>query len=105
MPLLFSLHLSKGRAGFGKPRVAGVNADLAGHLCTETNTLRMPKPDDVLQALPHYYRKAFERAAKRFWFPSDARTPYVHLCDSRGKYLNTLYAIPYQFPGLVPSEH
>lgn len=101
MATLYSLHFGRHPKGFGKPCVKAVRAKLAGNLCPETGEIVRPDTQAVREALPHYYRAAFDRAIG-FWFRSvpggDCFKPaYVTLRNSRGKYLNTLYAIPYSF--------
>lgn len=98
MPLLYSLHLSRHINGFGKPSVRSVQAMLAGHQCSETRETVRPDATAVRDALPHYYRKAFDRTGGMFWFSSEADKPaHLTLRDRRGRYLNTVYALPYQF--------
>lgn len=56
----------------------------------------------VRQCLPACYHKAFDRAAGAFWRDkhNDGKPLYLTLSDRRGRYLNTLYAQPYDFaPG------
>jgi hypothetical protein len=59
----------------------------------------------IRQALPHYHRKAFDRAGG-WWFPLTMRQAISHciivdnacsltLTDRRGRLLGTIYAIPY----------
>jgi hypothetical protein len=95
---LFSLHLSRHIKGFGKPSVSSVEAGLVGHYVD--GVPYKPSHDDVRNCLPHYYRAAFDRA-RVWWFDKDNNdaTAYTILTGSRGKYLNTIYAIPYQYKG------
>jgi hypothetical protein len=101
MTLLYSLHLSRHPKGFGKPSVYPrvKHEGIHGHTDPATGELVVPNFAEVREALPHYYRAAFDRTGAQYWF--DANKPLVpcHLTlrNSRGKYLNTLYAIPYNF--------
>jgi hypothetical protein len=99
MPTLYTLLLSKPIKGFGKPSVNAIPAMTAGDLCPVTRELVRPNPNGVREALPHYYRKAFDRNGGTGWF--NAREAfkgcYFTLTDTRGKYLNTVYAVPYVF--------
>lgn len=105
MTLLFSLHLSTHKKGFGKPSVKGEPAAHCGAWDNGQGKLIAPCKDSVRQALPHYYRKAFDRSGGNFWFNKHAlgieqersSAPYLHLRDSRGRWMNTIYAIPYDF--------
>jgi len=98
MPLLFSLHLSSHREGFGKPFVRAVERGLVG-------VYRAGKPYGpdraaIREALPHYYRKAFDRADGTFWLTEGTENFHVDLRDARGRYLNRVYAMAYDFdPG------
>lgn len=67
----------------------------------------------VRECLPHYWRKAWDRAAGPWYerggrFASDygrrfiGRTPFVTLRDSRGVYLTTIYLLPYVFSAKGP---
>lgn len=105
MTLLFSLHLSTSKKGFGKPSIKPVQASLAGIWDSKAQKLVKPCPESVRAALPHYYRKAFDRSGGNFWFNKNeldvtyerTSAPHLTLRDSRGRYLNTIYAIPYDF--------
>ena len=103
MILLYSIHLGRHIKGFGKPAVKSVRATIAGHLDPETGEIVRPDMDAIRDCLPHYYRKAFDRTGKAMWFPKEpgaahpSGSAYVALRDSRGRYLNTIYAIPCQF--------
>ena len=97
MPLLYSIHLSRHIKGFGKPCVRSIPAPaISGHWDKETKDIVTPDKAAVRNALPHYWRKAFDRAS--VWFPKDGDKPaYATLYNSRGRYLNTVYLIPYHF--------
>lgn len=97
MALLFSLHLSHHVDGFGKPSVHARPAGIVGHYVD--GVPYQPDRDAVRAALPHYWRKAFDRTNGTWWFNKhDATMPAtLSFSDRRGRYLNTLYAIPYQF--------
>lgn len=105
MTLLFSLHLSSNKKGFGKPSVRGEPSALIGVWDSKQRKLVKPCAESVRAALPHYYRKAFDRSGGNFWFnkhalgikQEKASAPYLHLRDSRGRWINTIYAIPYDF--------
>lgn len=98
MTMLYSIHLGRSTQGATKASVRTVRADLAGHLSEETGELIKPDPQAVADALPWYYRRAFERARQAFAFYSDDRGPATcTLYSARGRYLNTIYAIPYSF--------
>lgn len=97
MTTLYNLALSRHIKGFGKPAVRAVPAVLAGHV--REGELVRPNADEIRECLPHYYRKAFDRSGKAFWFTSgDNDGPaYCTLRDTRGRYLNTIYATPYEY--------
>lgn len=67
----------------------------------------MPDPEAVREALPHYWRRAWDRCSGRFWFARDAKVQcdghtiggaaHLTLRGSRGQTLATLYALPYRF--------
>lgn len=85
-----------------KPSVTGI-----GVYSTKLDAVFQPDPEAVREALPHYWRKAFDRAGARFWFYSGAKIrddntevnggAYLRLCSTRGRHLVTLYATPYHF--------
>lgn len=94
MTLLFDLRLSHHKAGFGKPCVAAEAAQLVGWW--HEGSPHRPNNADARQALPHYYRKAYDRGV--WWFDHyHSASPYMTLRDARGGYLNTLYAKPRDF--------
>lgn len=77
--------------------VRAVPADLVGHLDPGTTELIRPDGEALREALPHNWRKAFDRAG-RFWFPrSDDKNPLASLTlrDRRGQAIAYLYAKPY----------
>ena len=69
-------------------------ADLAGNLVA--GELVRPNRADIRAALPHNWRKAFDRVNGRFWFPegngTGAARPRRTLYNTRGKAIATLYA-------------
>lgn len=78
-----------------------IRADLAGHLDPITSELIRPDDAALREALPHYWRKAFDRTRGRFWFPDtgDAnRLASLTLRDTRGRTIASLYAQPYVYP-------
>lgn len=99
----FVLHLSNPAAGFGKPRIAAIPAVYAGTYDTESREILKPDATAVRDALPYRWRKAFDRAT-HFWFGKDSRVdesgrhngpvPHLELRDYRGRWINTVYAIP-----------
>lgn len=90
----YCLHLSRPIDRFGKPFVPAVPAAFSGHLDPENGDIVKPDAAAVRSALPHYWRKAFDRAGS-FWFPMDGDgTGRITLHDSRGRYCATVYAIP-----------
>lgn len=90
----YCLHLSRHVDRFGKPFAPAVPAMLCGHLDSDSGAIVSPDAAAVRSALPHYWRKAFDRAGS-FWFPKDGNgAAHVALHDSRGRYRNTVYAIP-----------
>lgn len=97
MTTLYSIHLSRHIDGFGKPSVRAMQSALAGHL--RNGELVRPDVDAIRAALPHYYRKAFDRSGKGFAFHKhdDSKPAHCHLHDRRGRYMNTIYAIPYEY--------
>lgn len=98
MPILYSVQLSTRKPGHVTGPVKAVRAAYAGHWRKAENDIVKPDMAAVRECLPHYYRKAFDRAGGSAWFPSDSDSPaYVTLWDSRGRYLNTVYLQPYDF--------
>lgn len=102
MPTLYRLTLSRRALGFVSGPVRAVpSLGITGHL--RNGVLVVPDVDAVRECLPHYYRKAFDRAGQAFWFTSEAgkgadNSPaYCTLYSARGRLLNTLYATPYEF--------
>jgi len=105
MTLLFSLHATPHPKLWGKPCVRSVEPAFAGLYDETSGRILAPDHDAVREALPHYWRKAFDRGG-RFWYDRNARmtpdglkgsAPYLTLRGSRGRILATLYAIPYHF--------
>ena len=96
---LFALHLSTHKDGMSKGSVKAVPAPGAvGHLCKVKETLVQPDREAVRACLPHYYRKAFDRQGGHFWYVKHGEgAPHLTLRDSKGKWLNVLYAIPYVY--------
>lgn len=97
MALLFDLMLSNHKKGFGKPCVAATEAAVYG--VYRDGVPYAPDAQAVRDALPHYYRKAYDRAGGTFWWSKhgDNDSAYLTLNDRRGKWLNTLYAVPRDF--------
>jgi hypothetical protein len=94
--ILYTLGLSRHVRGMVKGPVPAVPAAIAGHLMN--GDIVRPDVDAVRNCLPACYRKAFDRAGGTFWFSSENEAPaYMTLHDTRGRYLNTLYAQPYTF--------
>jgi hypothetical protein len=92
---VYVLHLSKSRNGFGKPTVPAIRSAHTGHYIAETGTTVKPDSAAIRAALPHYYRKAFDRACGAIWFDKhdDNKPAYITLRDARGRYLNTVYCL------------
>ena len=103
MPTLFAMHLGRHVRGMVKGPVKAAPAAYAGHLCAETKDIVKPDPDAVRACLPACYRKAWDRSGGTFWYGA-GRTPHLTLRNSRGKFLNTLYAIPYVFNSSFSGE-
>lgn len=100
MPLLWKLHLSRHVRGMAHGPVQSRPAMLSGFLCQETGEIMRPDPASVAKCLPSFYRLAYARTGGGFWHSKDnhsGRAASLVLYDRRGKYLNTLYAFPYQF--------
>lgn len=89
----YSIHLSRAPGNWQKRRVPAVQAMLVGHY--ENGNAYKPDREAVRAALPAMYRKAFDRDGA-FWYDNDDNTKaaYSTLHDARGRYLNTIYAIP-----------
>jgi len=91
---VYVLHLSKSRDGFGKPRVPALRSAYTGHWIEETQTTVKPDMAAIRAALPHYYRKAFDRAFGLWFDKHNNEAPaYITLKDARGRYLNTVYCL------------
>jgi len=87
MTTLYALHLSTHKTGMVKGPVNGETIGIS----------EMPERAAVRECLPHFYRKAFDRAGSFWQNKHDVTKPqHVTLHNSRGKYLNTVYAIPYE---------
>lgn len=99
MATLYSLHLSTHKPSFGKPCVHAVpSPGITGNLCPERGAVVVPDRQAVRHALPHYYRAAFDRAGAWWFDRHDSFKPaHVTLRNTRGRYLTTVYAIPYTF--------
>jgi hypothetical protein len=103
MTTLYSIHLGRHIKRFGKPCVRAEPAGLIGHL--RNGQLVRPDGAAIRVALPHYYRKAFERSNGMFRYVSEVagddgntrKSAYCTLYSSRGRYLNTIYAIPFEY--------
>lgn len=106
MTWLYEISASRKISGFGRPTVKAIPAiGITGHSVTlgegEGAGLVTPDLSAIRDALPHQYRKAFDRAG-RFWFQVGADGAqtlecYLTLRDSRGRHLNTIWARLYDF--------
>jgi hypothetical protein len=75
------------------PPAPGVN----GHWDDRTREIIVPDTKALRDALPHYWRAAFDRA-QTFWYTRDGNNrAYAPLYDTRGRKLVTIYATPYRF--------
>lgn len=83
---LYALHLSRHVQGMAK-----------GPAPESPHVQNTPDSGHVAQCLPHFYRAAFDRAMIRPWSRLTKGNLCLSLHTSRGRYLNTVYAIPYQF--------
>lgn len=97
---LYTLHLSRHVKGMVKGPVTteapkGTLFDIEPH----TNALVVPNKAAVTECLPACYRKAFDRAGLSQL--SGREGFHWTLRSSRGQYLNTLYAVPYDTPHRV----
>lgn len=56
----------------------------------------IPDHDAVREALPHHWRKAFDRAGPFRWcqWCGNEHPGHVPLTDARGQYITTIYAQP-----------
>lgn len=98
--ILFRIELRK-PDGNPKPIaiVRGVKAALAGAWCKARQTPFAPDKAQVRDALPHYYRKAFDRDGG-FWFTDDGNA-VSYLRGARHHHLAAIWATPL-FPLLRP---
>jgi hypothetical protein len=84
----FVLHLSRDVPGMRKARVSSEQPGM--HV--------RPVSTETRKALPFQYRAAFDRANDTWWQnkhdTSDNPPLYLELRSARGKYLNTVHAIP-----------
>ena len=75
----------------------------AAHLNKETGKLCEPDANAVRDCMPYAWRAAWDRSAQSsFIYTSEHggdkhRTCYRRLYRSNGKYLTTIYAMPYYF--------
>ena len=83
--VLFSLHLSRHIDGFGKPSVKSVLNE----------KYLEPNKEDIKHCLPYYYKKAFDRKNTLIRYTDGSYS--ISLYTTKGKYMNTVYAIPYEF--------
>lgn len=106
MQMLFNMSFSKAVKGIGKPCIKSVpnETGLLGYYHKETGKLLIPHWDSIREALPHYYRKAFDRIERNdFWYSdylpgSEIKKPcYIILRDSKGYELNRVYFMPYYY--------
>lgn len=107
MTLLFSIHASPSPKGFGKPSVHAVPpAGLVGVYDEVTGEVWTPDANAIREALPHQWRKAWDRASGSFWYDKNGRmtpeglkgsTPYKTIYRADGSRLATIYALPYHF--------
>lgn len=112
MAVLFSVHTGAKRCG----SVHGVASRTGrGVYDPATDSCLIADAAAVRECLPHYWRKAFDRACLRggFWYDQasemrDGRhhgaTPFLTLRDTRGVFLATVYAIPYEFTAKGPQQ-
>ena len=108
-PLLFSIHATPHPKGMGKPSVRAIPPGaICGLYDEQSDAVWRPDPDAVRAALPHQWRKAWDRSGGNFWYTRDARflvggrttvgsMPYITLRNARGHHLATIYAIPYRY--------
>lgn len=102
MALLYDITTAKPvHMGYGNPTRnfgcvgSGVSATGIGHL--HEGAARRADHVAVRGNLPRRYGDAFDRAGQ-FWYPKLGNDrAYIELHDTRGKYLNTVYATPYVF--------
>ena len=106
MTVLFSLHATPHPRLWGKPSVRATPATVVGLYDEKAREIWAPDRAAIREALPHQWRRAFDRQGGNFWHDRDARmtadgfkgrAPYLTLRGSRGRTLATLYAIPYRF--------
>lgn len=104
---LWTLHLSRHVAGMVKGPVASLPSVYAGRWSSAERDLVRPDPDAIRACLPYRYRAAWDRTGGSLWHPDSHVTgwgaSHVTLHDSRGKVLNTLYAVPYVFTVTAPA--
>ena len=75
--------------------VYAVRAVYAGDWWEEAKDILTPDRDAVRAALPHYWRKAFDRTT--FWHIDGQKTPYCTLYSTRGRRLATISCVGYVF--------
>lgn len=76
--------------------VKGVQAALVGHWID--GKPYAPDKQAIREALPHYYRKAFDRSNGQFWF-TEPNNGFAHLSlhPARGRgVLVSIWATPYE---------
>ena len=96
MTHLYDLHLSRHISGMSKGPVKSIPAKgLVFDLDAEGNAVS-PDRSSVRECLPSCYHKAFDRAAMSK-FSNERGSIHFTLYSSRHKYLNTVYAVPYEF--------
>lgn len=97
MTLLFALYLSRHVRGMVKGPVKATECGIVGHYVD--GKPYKPDQESVRNCLPVCYRAAFERSQATWWWPNGQPdgSAYCTLRDSRGRYLNTIYAIPYHY--------
>jgi hypothetical protein len=97
MPTVYTLHLSRHVKGMTKGPVRAAPATgVVFDFCEETGAAISPCRASVRACLPACYRKAFDRSLRLSQF-SGKRGVHIALYGSRGRYLNTIYAVPYTF--------
>lgn len=101
----YSIHITNARGA--TPRkfaVTAIAATLSGTWHETRKTLLRPDDAAIRAALPKRWHKAASDWNGRFWFAANGKfdgkchhgtMPYATLHDSRGKWLCTLQAIPF----------
>ncbi len=98
MPRLFTITMSRGAGRCSRGPVRGVPS--RGRFITidpATGHAMEPDRDAIRACLPRFYHAAWDRKPVIGKYAGEEDVFYYTLRDVNGRYLNTVYATPYDF--------